>query len=214
MRTMSARGIKAISPCNVEKQRFDTPEAQEFKRRFDHCLVTKCAPTLANLKAAGLFNIRCTDQSLLRAVIREWNRMFNAKGLCIHCFAMPHSSTVLIYCYRIARVEAIVQDAEVRAFLRSHGYTYRTHRQALAILRQRLESQGAFPHEIGVFLDYPLCDVVGFIREQGRACKHCSDWKVYGDVKSSQQKFQRFLQCRKIFERMWLQGVSIQKLAV
>ena len=39
-----------------------------------------------------------------------------------------------------------------------------------------------FPHEIGIFLGYPLADVAGFIRNKGRNCKCIGTWKVYGDA--------------------------------
>ena len=37
-----------------------------------------------------------------------------------------------------------------------------------------------FPHEIGVFLGYPLEDVVGFIRHRGKCFTCCGCWKSYG----------------------------------
>lgn len=46
-----------------------------------------------------------------------------------------------------------------------------------------------FPHEIGLFLGYPLEDVQGFIenRAEGYKCVGC--WKVYGDEEYAKQEF-------------------------
>ena len=51
----------------------------------------------------------------------------------------------------------------------------------LARLRARLAQGGAFPHEIGLFLDYPADDVLAFVEKGGAGCKLCGYWKVYGD---------------------------------
>ena len=44
-------------------------------------------------------------------------------------------------------------------------------------LSRRLCCEADFPHEIGVFLGYPLTDVVGFIENQGRNFTCCGCWK-------------------------------------
>ena len=57
-------------------------------------------------------------------------------------------------------------------FLRCFGYRYRDVEEALWLLGRRFQSykQKAmeFPHEMGIFLGYPLGDVKGFIRHRGR----------------------------------------------
>ena len=37
----------------------------------------------------------------------------------------------------------------------------------------------AFPHELGVFLEYPLYDIQEFMRQGGKNSKICGYWKVY-----------------------------------
>ena len=59
----------------------------------------------------------------------------------------------------------------------------------------RLESDfaaGGFPHEIGVFLGYPLKDVAGFLhREQLRpVCR--GDWQVFGNPERSLRLMRRY----------------------
>ena len=41
-------------------------------------------------------------------------------------------------------------------------------KQRLMLLDIILEEKGAFPHEIGLLLGYPVEDVLGFIRHQGK----------------------------------------------
>jgi len=46
-----------------------------------------------------------------------------------------------------------------------------------------------FPHEVGVFLGYPLEDVKGFIKNKGHNCLACRFWKVYHDVENAMNMF-------------------------
>ena len=68
--------------------------------------------------------------------------------------------------------------------------------QLLRCLSRRLRQSEGFPHEIGVFLGYPLEDVIGFCRHKGEGCKLCGYWKVYGDVDHAKQCFAAFDRCR------------------
>lgn len=72
----------------------------------------------------------------------------------------------------------------------------------------------AFPHEIGVFLGYPIEDVIGFINNKGCNFKCCGYWKVYGDKEKAIKEFARYDKCRMIYTKLWNQGRSILKLTV
>ncbi len=54
-------------------------------------------------------------------------------------------------------------------------------------LSQRLCCEEDFPHEIGVFLGYPLADVIGFIQNRGKNFTACGYWKVYTDPTAAQE---------------------------
>ena len=61
------------------------------------------------------------------------------------------------------------------------GYRYRSYWEA-----------GGFPHEIGIFLGYPLADVTGFIRNKGRNYLLCGMWKVYQQEETAATAFQYY----------------------
>ena len=54
--------------------------------------------------------------------------------------------------------------------------------------RFRLE----FPHEIGLFLDYPPEDVRGFLEHRGAESLAVGYWKVYGNVEKARRAFRRY----------------------
>jgi len=48
----------------------------------------------------------------------------------------------------------------------------------LETLSSRISCSPEFPHEIGIFPDYPFEDIIGFIRNKGRNFKMCGYWKL------------------------------------
>ena len=81
-------------------------------------------------------------------------------------------------------------------------------------LRLRLAQSEEFPHEIGVFLGYPLPDVIAYIRNGGRNCLCCGCWKVYFDEHGARRTFARFRKCREVYARLFAQGCPLSRLTV
>ena len=85
---------------------------------------------------------------------------------------------------------------------------------ALNRLKSRIGENNEFPHEIGVFLDYPLGDVIGFITNEGRNFKCAGCWKVYCDECACRKTFEKYKKCRDVYVRLWQQGRSVLQLTV
>ena len=94
------------------------------------------------------------------------------------------------------------------------GYTGTDLGDLLDQLAYRLRTQPEFPHEIGLFLGYPLRDVVGFIENRGRNFTCCGYWKSYGDPTRARAYFTRCRRCIQNYMAMFEQGVPIEQLAV
>jgi len=59
------------------------------------------------------------------------------------------------------------------------------------ILKSRL-AEGGFPHEIGIFLGYPLKDVAGFLGWTRLPFSCQGPWKIFGDPRPSLRLAARF----------------------
>ena len=81
-------------------------------------------------------------------------------------------------------------------------------------LAARLCLEEEFPHEIGVFLGYPLDDVKGFIRHKGRDYTFCGCWKCYGDPQAARRRFERYRRCTAVLRRRYAEGTPITQLIV
>lgn len=176
-------------------------------------LVEHCAPTLAGLKTASLFNLSFSTREELDQKVLMANQMLNDKGL--HCEVLRlRQTSALIYVYRHQQLEMDLSRLESQQLLLKVGYSSVVLRPCLELLKERLCYQETFPHEIGLFLGYPVEDVVGFIRHQGKNSKHTGYWKVYGDVVESIKLFTKFKKCKHIYKQRFGSGVSIQQLIV
>ena len=101
-----------------------------------------------------------------------------------------------------------------RRLARRRGYTPGTADELLDQLAERLCCEGDFPHEIGVFLGYPLADVIGFIQNRGKNFTACGYWKVYTDPTAAQAEFDRYKKCERIYARCYYNGTPIRRLTV
>ena len=172
-------------------------------------LVTQCAPTLANLKTASLFRCLCPGRGELDA----WRQALGAKGIELTGLFCD-GTHALVYVYRPARLAADLARPGAARLLRPYGYTSTEPGPALDQLRRRLALGDGFPHEIGVFLGYPLWDVAGFIHHAGKNCLCVGCWKVYCNECEARRTFARLKKCTEIYTRLWQQGRSIPQLTV
>ena len=143
-----------------------------MERDFETVMIEQCAPVLAGLKPAGLFRYETRDRADLARRVAGWNAQLNPKGLQVRvlrgCIA---TRQYLVYVYRAAKLQTVLADAAVRGFLAREGYRLPEDAADCGALLDQLSLRlccaaeaADFPHEIGVFLGYPLEDVVGFIR--------------------------------------------------
>ena len=185
------------------------------KQSFEAVLVKQCAPTLARVKPANLFRFQFFADGAIQQTVMEWDRKLSPYGIsvCIvkQCFK---TGSFLICTYRRAWINKILSEQCNQDFLESMGYTLSGgHDSILRQLSQRF-CQKQFPHEIGLFLGYPLEDVVGFIENQGRNFTCVGYWKSYGDPASAQICYERYRKCTKIYSRMFGNGTPIMRLVV
>ena len=119
----------------------------------------------------------------------------------------------MIYLYREAWITRILCQPEIQDFLRRQGYRPEEGCQAmLTRLSRRLCLEEDYPHEIGVFLGYPLEDVEGFIRHRGMDFTCCGYWKVYGDAAAAQRRFDCYRRCTRICLERLRRGTALTKL--
>ena len=178
------------------------------RRNFGHLLAYHTAPTLLGIKCASLVSLSQIEFDVDEQLC-YFNRRTAARGLKSRVMC-GCGGRVLFLIYNEALLEKRLSDGEVRGLLKRFGYGENfTLEECLDRLSQRIRGSGEFPHEIGLFLDYPVEDVVGFIRNKGGNYKLCGCWKVYGSEESARRTFANYDKCRKYLCNKLNEGADI-----
>lgn len=170
----------------------------------EYALGFHCGITFAGLKAASLFWIR-RDQT---AALRYYARCFAGKDFRFTVLR-EQDEKLLIYVFHRPRLRAILEDGANRRFLSGCGYEYSDIESAVDELKKRLEGEEKFPHEIGIFLGYPLEDVAGFMRDPCKGVCLSGYWKVYADPDGKAKIFERYRRCSCCICRKLTEGTPL-----
>ncbi len=176
-------------------------------------LIEHCSPTLASIKTANLINVSFDDIDVLKKSVDDVNSQLNDKGINLLILKICNDKA-LIYVCRLNSLKKDLQKSGVGDFLLDCGYDNTEPTECLSRLKTRLELSDTFPHEIGIFLGYPLGDVKGFIENSGQNSKCSGCWKVYCNECDAIKTFAKFNKCTKIYKKLWQNGRSINKLTV
>ena len=176
-------------------------------------LVAHCSPTLAGLKSANIFSYSFTSIKQLNEQLELCRADLRPKGVSVRVLRYS-GHTALIYVYRIHRVQEELTRQGVSDFLSSYGYETDQLDVCLQRLSLRISSHSEFPHEIGLFLGYPLDDVKGFIKHKGKNSRCSGCWKVYCNECEAKKLFARFDKCKAIYHDLFSRGKTVSQLTV
>ena len=177
-------------------------------KKFGEKLAFHTAPTLLGIKCGSLISLTTADFTL-EAQSELFNSRAEAKGLVTKILCSCGNRT-LVFVYNKKLMSARLADKQVQEILMKYGYPENVSiDQCLDILSARIRSHRDFPHEIGIFLGYPLEDVVGFIENKGENFKFCGCWKVYGCEESAKRTFANYEKCRKFLCSRLNEGADI-----
>ena len=179
----------------------------------EELLIRHCAPTLAGLKTANMFNCRYEDRHALNGAIRAFNKRLGKKGLRL----MPiryGEERALIYVYRPEKLKNDLCDPTSRQLLSERGYDCASCGRCIGRLMEKLRQGGDFPHEIGLFLGYAPDDVKCFIKGPKEGCKCTGCWRVYTNEAEKKRLFARFNKCTEVYKRCFNEGITLERLTV
>ncbi len=146
-----------------------------------------------------------------RNVVMYYTNILAKYGFCLRVCA-EYNDRICIFAYRPNLLKSVLTRFCVAEVLYQHGYTaydvdknidelierlslYHLDRGALSVpfslINRKQSSQLAeFPHEIGLFLGYPVEDVVSFIASKGAQSVSVGQWKVYHNNERAQKQFE------------------------
>lgn len=170
-----------------------------------------CAPALAGIKPSNLVACYKDKGYDVSAEMKRLNTELNCRDIYFEPIC-ECEKRVLLLCYRKKVLGKVLDMPEVKDFLSDFGYSEATDIDTyIEILKSRF-CKSEFPHEIGIFLGYPLHDVYGFMFHKDEGCLLCGEWKVYHNPEEAQKLFARFSACRKAVLRKVLQGHTLAQM--
>lgn len=162
-----------------------------FEQTVLHC----GAPALCGIKPSSLLSV---SQNILfneYKKILNWNQQLKNQNAHIN-IVRRNSKLFLLFIYDKNLLEKTIFSANAISYLQTKAYkVWEGFDSILQELFFRLSNSQKFPHEIGLFLGYPLEDVLGFENNCGCNCKFNGTWAVYGDVESAKSKMKLFKEC-------------------
>lgn len=164
--------------------------SEKHRRELLRFLLLKTAAVRSGVKPGELLRVQHCYKSrnsegfnfcLYRADILETLKL-NYLELRVE----PESSLILFYHHET--LAKTLSDTKNLSLLSTLGYPAGCDMDdLLAFLRERFAVE-KIPHEVGVFIGYPLKDVKGFMEKLPRTPVHRGDWTVFGDAAESLEK--------------------------
>ena len=180
---------------------------------LEEMMVEYCSPALAGLKTANMFTCKFSSFDTFSGELLNIKKKLSEKGVFVEILRI-NGNRALVYVYRKKRLENDLVKPGVGEFLQGYGYNNCELEECLKRLKSRFTENDCFPHEIGLFLDYPLPDVVGFIEQGGKNCKYCGIWKVYSNECEAKALFERFRKCKEVYRKVFARGRTLAELTV
>lgn len=163
-------------------------------------LAFESAEILAGAKPANLINLVDRPHHCGRNFYRLWKEsgqeLLDSCGL-IGRELVDRGDSLLLLVYAPQQLEVLLAQKNVRVLLRRAGYPEAgSSAVILAELEKRCRAGEGFPHEIGIFLGYPLKDVVAFMGLVRIPFTCQGPWKIYGQPGQSLALAENHRRCR------------------
>ena len=172
-------------------------------------LIIQNAAVLKGKRISGMLFLN--DKELARISMKLHNTNISLIILCT-C-----KKRHLVMVYRAKELEEHLRSKEVSDYLREFGYRRDDFISNLIRLHQRMNGfynkMKEFPHEVGVFLGYPICDIKGFLENKGERYLHSGYWKIYGNLEETRKKFLSYDEAREIAIDKFLSGRELESIA-
>ena len=171
-------------------------------------LALQCAPVISGIKISNLLTIPAKSLRELSVVLKKTELSFR--------ILYPGRERLVILIYREAKLREYLAREEVMAFIYKCGYETSDISKIFPVFVKRyvryMELKQDFPHELGLFLGYPIEDVEGFIKENGKNYLYSGYWKVYKDTELKIRLFKDYERVQTEIVRLLYEGLDIMDI--
>lgn len=169
------------------------------------------APVLIGAKPAEILSFPSDEKQKqklesIKTSIKCSKLLFKEFSYCSKC--------TKLFIYNPQAVNETLQDKRNQRFLLQLGYPTDYSLDAYIDTLMHKMGAGIIPDEIGVFLGYPLKDVMGFIGHKSLKLTKVKGWRVYGDPRLSDQKYNDFMEAKESVKQLLTHSSPSRILAI
>ena len=154
-------------------------------------IALQCAPLISGLRFSNLFNVNNEQADYLMLLYK--------KDILENYFSDIRVKNIL---KNSGYEKNIVDEEDISGLIDTFADRYCCY----------MQTKKYFPHEMGLFLGYPVEDVEGYLKNNGENSLYTGYWKVYEDVAAKSSLFERFEKAKEQIIWFLAQGVSIKNL--
>lgn len=164
------------------------------------------APTLAKQKPSSLLIFSNNNRNLQNTWEEFKNELKDKLNVKFVELKKSKKNTVVLF-YNEKKLKEIIRDEKNIEFLKRFGYNTKMKlEEYLLFLGKRFED--ICPHEIGIFLGYPVEDVAMFIDCPNKKCKMIGYWKVYHNIEEAKKTFTKYDQIKSNIIKLMIEGIK------
>lgn len=177
-----------------------------------------CAPCFSGLKPANLFSIPADSFKNINFLYESF---LNEKGFYLEILCQC-KKRVQIFLYNEKALRNLLLQHDVKDALKFFGYSENSSfieklnilstKMSGAVSNHGCDGQTSFPHEIGIFLGYPVYDVLEYYKKRGEGFIFSGYWKVYSNAEKAEKIFNQYNECKKHFALQIEQGLRLYDL--
>lgn len=180
------------------------------KEYLYYTIAYNAAPTLAIKKPSSLLIFKNSNRNLKNCWMEcksEIKSNFKIEFYELNC---TDNSTAVLF-YNKSMLERIIQEKRNINFLRKFGYKENMNlKQYFDHLNTRYDKM--CPHEIGIFLGYPVADVAVFTNCPNKKCLAVGYWKVYFNIDNAKRIFNKYDKAKNNAINLMLNGIDPEEI--
>ncbi|MCY6369615.1 DUF3793 family protein [Clostridium ganghwense] len=180
---------------------------QDDKDYLISTIVYSSAPTIAKEKVSSLVIFNNRNERNLYKYWEKYKKEIEMKFPLKFYELKKNDTTVVVLFYNKKKLEGILSQEKNINFLERFGYKKDMNaEESLKLLSSRYEN--VCPHEIGIFLGYPIDDVVEFINCPNKQCLMLGYWKVYHNPEKAKDIFEKYDMAKDKMVNLLIEGIE------
>ena len=193
-------------------QFYESLVSMNDKEVIEKFLIFNGSLVIAGAKPSATITLKKNKDNIYDKWIKYGEQFLKSIGL-EYIDLRETESALIILVYNDNKLREVLHNDTNREFLNKMGYIESDDcKEYLAHLNMRYQ-QYKCPHELGIFLGFPIDDVIDFMECTSKKCLACGYWLVYNDLDKSNEIFKKYDRIKSHTISYLLQKNSSYKIA-